>query len=243
MANCNGTDGVQDSELMQVGTNGCEWAHAAIIKYQPSSILPTTPPKSARGCACNPTHTLAPTCAVYWAQGHKWAWRCVGVWVRWFSIPTTNSSNLITVGRVWVLWVVVTWGPPPPVNRMTDTTESITFPQLCWRVVIRNESATMTGKFIIVHFSRLMMNGNFVLSPSLSFDRHLLSLGIVNYFWNCLSVCYQVTCQLRTFIHLMFPIFSDLRWWIDRCILSYYAQNNVSLHLKHCTLHLKGGKT
>ena len=178
MANCNGTDGVQDSELMQVGTNGCEWAHAAIITYQPYSILPTTPPKSARGCACNPTHTLAPTCAVYWAQGHKWAWRCVGVWARWFSIPTTNSSNLITVGRVWVLWVVVTWEPPPPVNRMTDRHDWKHYlPATSLAGGNRNESATMTGKFTIVHFSRLMMNGNFSVVTQLEFRPPLVELG------------------------------------------------------------------
>ena len=31
MANCKVTGGMQDPELMQVGTNECEWAQAAII--------------------------------------------------------------------------------------------------------------------------------------------------------------------------------------------------------------------
>ena len=35
-----------------------------------------------------------------------------------------------------VQWVMVTWGPP---NRMTDTCENITFPQIRWRAVIKYE--------------------------------------------------------------------------------------------------------
>ena len=31
-------------------------------------------------------------------------------------------------------WVMVTWGPPP-LNRMTDTCENITFPKLHWWVI------------------------------------------------------------------------------------------------------------
>ena len=60
MANCKVTGGMQDPELMQVGTNECEWAHAAIITYQPSSILPNTPPKSARDAHASPLTPLHP---------------------------------------------------------------------------------------------------------------------------------------------------------------------------------------
>ena len=32
-------------------------------------------------------------------------------------------------------WVMVTRGPTPPLNRVTDTTENITFPQLRWQAI------------------------------------------------------------------------------------------------------------
>ena len=44
---------------------------------------------------------------------------------------------LVSGGRVGpnASWVMVTWGPQPPLNRMRDTCENITFPQLRWRAV------------------------------------------------------------------------------------------------------------
>ena len=35
-------------------------------------------------------------------------------------------------------WDQVCTPPVPPVNRMTDTSENITFPQLCWRTAIND---------------------------------------------------------------------------------------------------------
>ena len=46
----------------------------------------------------------------------------------WWLLVRSNASS-----------VMVTWDPstPTPVNRKTNMTENITFPQLCWRSVIK----------------------------------------------------------------------------------------------------------
>ena len=47
-----------------------------------------------------------------------------------FSGPCLGPSP---VQCEWV--IMVTWGSSPHVNRRTDTTENMTFPQLCWRTI------------------------------------------------------------------------------------------------------------
>ena len=34
-------------------------------------------------------------------------------------------------------WIMVTWGPPPPLSGLTDTTENITFPQHLWQATMK----------------------------------------------------------------------------------------------------------
>ena len=77
-----------------------------------------------------------------WAEGgckvrsHVWGWG-----------PCRVRSHIWRGGgpcraRSNASWVMVTYGPLP-LNRITNTTENITFPQPCWQTVI-NESWTFT---------------------------------------------------------------------------------------------------
>ena len=156
---------------------------------------------SSRMCiACLPTVRVS---ATRW-QGHGVP--CLMSEGRWGPLVSTVRAN--------ASWVMVTWGPPSPVDRQTDIYESITFPQRCWQAVITVTVTTVKVRlqlFVLLQwriqkFVKLQM-------------RYLFIIYLCTQFGVIACVCRGCRTLPCVDPHLMSRIIRDRKVWVPSHLL------------------------